>query len=601
MERNLSSFPTKLLVALKKASADKSWEKYLRTYQYLVRYTMSLDVAKGMLVYHKMGMGKTRVLCSVIELYWKERDIILIAPKSLHEPIRREIENMESIMKLKPENHKPIKFISLNSSNLGETISRLSLKKSLIVVDESHNLFRNIINGGKNGHTVYECIMREENVKLLFLTGTPLSKHPFELVPCFNMLSGTNLFPAFFNSFMDVFVSKGELINIEVLQNRLLGLVSYVSQELNSNYKVRDDHWFPEELPTIIERVQMSSLQYSIYKMERDKEIIDAKNTKQTKEISLSMKNKSMGTYYVKSRIVSNYCGSGYAPENSPKLHLIAQRIDKAVGPVIVYSEFVEKTLLVLGEYLKQIGYSNCVINDAQLTEGNRYIIYSGSVDSVSRAKFVEIFNSKENINGKIVKAILVSKTGVEGLDLKNIRETHQVEPYWNRARSEQFVARAVRVGSHDALPVAERQVQPYIYLSVYEPDDTLDEDTDGDKRSIDEKFYDTSKYIGNLCDMFRSVLQTVCIECNLMNYGNCVMCNPDSSPLFTNIAEDIGVNRCKRTSTQVEVKNMKEFEIDGERYGKDGENLYKFDASIEMWTKISKTNPHYYKLIDIL
>jgi hypothetical protein len=600
MDRNVGSFPTKLLVELKKAQADKSWEQYLRTYQYFVRYTMNLDIAKGMLVYHKMGMGKTRVLCSVIELYWKKRNIIVLSPKSLHEQIKNEISNMESIMNLKSGDHKPIKFMSLNSNNLGETISRTSLKSTLLVVDESHNLFRSIINGGKNGHLIYDHIMRENDVKLLFLTGTPLSKHPFELVPCFNMLTGSNLFPSFFNSFMDVFVKDGEIINVELIQNRLLGLVSYVSQELSFNFKVRDDNWFPEELETIVEKIPMSQMQYAAYKLERDKEIIDAKNTKQSKEVSMSMKNKSMGTYYVKSRIVSNYTGNEYTQENSPKLHLISQRIDNAEGPVIVYSEFVEKTLKVLGEYLKLLGYSEYVLNSGVAdTEGKRYIIYSGDIDSISRAKFVEVFNSSANINGSIVKAILVSKTGVEGLDLKNIRETHQVEPYWNRARTEQFVARAVRVGSHNALPKEQRQVQPYLYLAVYEHSEDLQEDTDGDKKSIDEKFYNISKYIGDLCDKFRTILQTVCIECNLLNYGNCVMCYPDSNPLFTNIAEDIGVNRCKQKVTTVAVNNLQEVEYNGERYGKDGDNIYKFDTSIDMWVKILKTNPEYYKLID--
>ena len=67
-------------------------------------------------------------------------------------------------------------------------------------------------------------------------------------------------------------------------------------------------------------------------------------------------------------------------------------------------------------------------------------------------------------------KILLTTKTGVEGIDLKNVRQVHVVEPYWNPVRIKQVKGRAVRVGSHLQLPPKDRTVDIffYLYLSHY-------------------------------------------------------------------------------------------------------------------------------------
>lgn len=170
---------------------------------------------RGLLVVHETGQGKTRVAVSIAEYFaafHRDRRIILLMPKSLHENFRTNI---------KAYSHKPdeyidstYRFVSLNAATMFQQMASVdkapeeveyerrlgrfmddvqkndSLENSLLVVDEAHNLFNGITNGAKNAVALYDLIMRSTTCKLLFLTGTPVINDPFELVPCFNMLRG---------------------------------------------------------------------------------------------------------------------------------------------------------------------------------------------------------------------------------------------------------------------------------------------------------------------------------------------------------------------------------------------------------------------------
>jgi len=56
----------------------------------------------------------------------------------------------------------------------------------------------------------------------------------------------------------------------------------------------------------------------------------------------------------------------------------------------------------------------------------------------------------------------LISASGSEGLDLKQVRTVVILEPHWNRTRIHQVIGRASRYMSHVALPVKDRNVCVY-------------------------------------------------------------------------------------------------------------------------------------------
>ena len=60
----------------------------------------------------------------------------------------------------------------------------------------------------------------------------------------------------------------------------------------------------------------------------------------------------------------------------------------------------------------------------------------------------------------------MITQSGSEGISLKNVRQVHLVEPYWNMVRPQQVIGRARRICSHEDLPKQMRNVKIYVYVS---------------------------------------------------------------------------------------------------------------------------------------
>ena len=63
------------------------------------------------------------------------------------------------------------------------------------------------------------------------------------------------------------------------------------------------------------------------------------------------------------------------------------------------------------------------------------------------------------NLRGEMIKLLMLTKSGAEGLDLKHVRQVHVMEPYWHEVRIQQVIGRAIRLRSHKDLPDAEQTV----------------------------------------------------------------------------------------------------------------------------------------------
>ena len=61
----------------------------------------------------------------------------------------------------------------------------------VIIIDEVHNFVREIINKSETAITFYNWIMNGTDIKLIFLSGTPIINKPSEIAYLFNMLRGT--------------------------------------------------------------------------------------------------------------------------------------------------------------------------------------------------------------------------------------------------------------------------------------------------------------------------------------------------------------------------------------------------------------------------
>ena len=72
------------------------------------------------------------------------------------------------------------------------------------------------------------------------------------------------------------------------------------------------------------------------------------------------------------------------------------------------------------------------------------------------------------NFYGEIVKIIMITSSGAEGINLENTRFVHIVEPYWHMVRIDQVIGRARRICSHKNLPENLRTIQVFLYMSKF-------------------------------------------------------------------------------------------------------------------------------------
>jgi hypothetical protein len=182
-----------------------------------------------------------------------------------------------------------------------------------------------------------------------------------------------------------------------------------------------------------------------------------------------------------------------YSPKFLEILHNITDEDHK--GLHLVYSQW--RTLEGIGLFklvlesngfvelkLVQQGSTWDIVDWEKDPEKPRYALYTGTESAEEKDIVRNIFNGswhlvppsiveklrerhENNLYGEIIKILMITASGAEGINLRNTRYVHIMEPYWNMVRVDQVVGRARRICSHEDLPEELRTVEVYIYLST--------------------------------------------------------------------------------------------------------------------------------------
>ena len=180
-------------------------------------------------------------------------------------------------------------------------------------------------------------------------------------------------------------------------------------------------------------------------------------------------------------------------------------------GPVMVYTNYVlMEGLQVFKIYLSQFGFSKYTDRKSGL-DSFRYVEFHGSIDKKERIINKDTFNMPENKFGDIVKIILISQAGAEGIQLLSVRQVHIMEPYWNEVRVYQAIGRAIRQCSHKLLPLAERHVDIYRYKSI----------RSSGKQTIDQHIDDLARNREKLISSYLDAVKEAAIDCVLFKNRN--------------------------------------------------------------------------------
>jgi superfamily II DNA or RNA helicase len=422
----------------------------------------------GLILFHSPGSGKTITSLSMAQQF-PTHNIIVITTKS---SIKNFYDDMKKLnFKSNIEFFTYKKFISEYESNINICTNKF------VIIDEAHRLR----NESRDMLLIISAI--SSAFRLVLLTATPIINFPSDISVLVNMVKKNEVLPSDKKLFEFYYVNEeeGELINKDMLVKKLSDTISYYENVL------LDD--FPK-VSTQIMRVEMSPAQILEYKKYVGQIILEKKIVNVDTDVRLTdlavnyrlLDKKKKNSFLSATRQLSNIIDKNSL---TPKIRKIIDKIKLGPFPVLVYSNYLEFGVYPISKQLELDSITHKII--------------SGSVTESKLDKIINDYNE-----GKI-KVLLISSAGSESLDLKATRQVHIMEPHWNDAKIRQVIGRAIRYKSHEKLPIEERLVNVYRWISIFPPDINY--------QTADEYLEDLSIKKDNIFLEFKKLIIEACIE----------------------------------------------------------------------------------------
>jgi hypothetical protein len=329
--------------------------------------------------------------------------------------------------------------------------------------------------------------------------------------------------PSKYEDFVSLFLDGLTFKNSMLFQRRIQGLVSY--------FKGAAENLVPKRID---EDKTLQKIPFSNEQMLRYLEIRWEEIQKESKKGRRPDMNEDFSSFRMLSRLACNYAIPPEMkvsnPENetedtvpkkseileklkvnpekylsekalaifSPKMLQMLKDIKKNMNNKIInqfiYSQYLSlEGLGVFSAILEHHGFQQYkIVKKAGVWEEDpnmkkdvpAFAFYSGEVPEEERNLYLEIFNQnytdtfpqslKDTIKEKRLCVMMGSSAAAEGISLMNTRNVYIMEPYWNPARIDQVIGRAIRINSHESLPEEDRTVRVQMYMSVFSPEQSI-------------------------------------------------------------------------------------------------------------------------------
>ena len=198
----------------------------------------------------------------------------------------------------------------------------------------------------------------------------------------------------------------------------------------------------------------------------------------------------------------------------SSKIHSILNSIVDSEGIVLIYSQYLDSGLIPMALALEEMGFGRTNANGktshflnnkkekslkyAMITGDKRYTPDNGE-------KELALVNKAGNKDGSLCKVVLISMAGSEGLDFKNLRQVHILDPWYNLNRVDQIIGRAIRHCSHKDLPLEQRNCQVFLHGSQTE---------DNQEECVDVMLYRQAEQKAQKIGAIQKILKSASVDC---------------------------------------------------------------------------------------
>lgn len=373
--------------------------------------------AKGLVVFHGMGTGKTVTALACALRMPGVRSVVVVAPKTVQQHWR----SASAAMRLAAR-------VLTHEAGLHELATDGGDAPDLLVVDEAHNMRTRILRdrGGelKTGATANDMLVACSRARhVLLLTGTPA-------VNC-----------------------VGDLLNLMCAVHGLTRGVGYARYKaLEEAFSTRPEGLAPDLLPahgapvSFFLGTRCADLPRVVEEpvdLFMTQEHLAWYNAIEEEAMRLPGARGDSQVFLNGVRRAAN--GDAAASERTwgAKLAYLEVRVPAWVAAgegVVVYTAWRDYGIELVAAMLRRNGIA--------------YRVVDGSATEARRAASIAWYN-----DGAAGRVLLFTAAGAEGMDLRGTARVVILEPHWNAARTEQAVARAVRRGSHSHLPEERRVV----------------------------------------------------------------------------------------------------------------------------------------------
>jgi len=500
---------------------------------------------KGMLLFHRLGSGKTCTSYYIAETMLRTKQInrvFIFTPGSLRNSWVKEYGNAATKRKRLARSYI---FVTYNYSVFRQLPENID--NSLVIIDECHNFINSVKNKSDNAYEIYKLIDRSK-CRVLLLSGTPIYNNLYEF-PIFAQLLKPGVFPdvlgqksddvdgnMFLNWFnTDSTTGKITAQNQEEFDRKMSGIISYFPglseslyprviihpvvktemlkeqwEEFDSRFTIenkilaagmpsrKDPQYLEKKLLFVIATKramsrQASNFMYPPHINEIDKNYIQSVYAQdgRAKEIRESIP-KDLLASQPQGWVSEEYFGPGQLETMSPKFKKILDKI----------LEFRNSKHMVFS-FLKTRAGVHLLSSILQL-QGIPCALFSGDMNDKQRTKILDTFNKVENREGKLITVILVTYAGAEGINLLETQHVHIMDSDPRELKIQQVIGRAVRFKSHINMPKENRVVNVWRYWSV-SPQST--------KLTVDEMLYVKGETRMNMINSFIDMMVRNSIE----------------------------------------------------------------------------------------
>ena len=309
----------------------------------------------------------------------------------------------------------------------------------------------------------------------------------------------------------------------------------------------------------------------------------------------------------------------------SPKFKKILDTINSVslIGKHLIYSQFrtlegigIFKLVLLANGYaefkLKFTGGIPEIDISPKDRDKPKFVLYTGTETPEYKELVRNIYNGNwknvpetikrdlpllDNNFGEIIKVIMITASGAEGISLMSTKYVHIVEPYWHPVRIDQVIGRARRICSHKNLPEDDKTVDVFLYLMTF-TEEQLASDASVDLKHNDSSKLDPTKYLTSdealfeIANIKREITKRIlnavketAIDCNLYKYDD-VTCFSFATTDPKRLSYNASIS--SEQSDRVAVINKKEVKLIANKISLDGKD-YAFVKDEKLLKKYSK------------